>query len=138
MERLKQARIELDPDALAEDRAEAVDRALFDVSPGSILARKYEAATERAMYKALKEYRQVEADAAAGRESSITPYTIKQSEPVGLNYQETEDEEPEDELEESTDPESADFEGSGTTFLNISIGRAPEIEPKPTEQIDAG
>ncbi len=48
MARLKDVRINLDPRAIEQDRAEAVDRALFDNSKEAILARKYEAATERA------------------------------------------------------------------------------------------
>ncbi len=43
----------LDLGDLARDRAEAADRALFDPSQEAILARRYEAANERAMYKAL-------------------------------------------------------------------------------------
>ena len=45
----------------ARDRAGARDRALFDPSKEAILARKYEAATERAMYRAIREFREVEA-----------------------------------------------------------------------------
>jgi hypothetical protein len=49
---------------VAIDRAEAADRAMFDTSKEAILARKYEAACERAMYKALKELRELRAEAA--------------------------------------------------------------------------
>jgi hypothetical protein len=49
---------------IAIDRAEAADRAMFDTSKEGILARKYEAACERAMYKALKELREMQADSA--------------------------------------------------------------------------
>ena len=38
-----------------------------------ILARKYEGATDRAMYKALKEFKEVEAAAKKLRESDATP-----------------------------------------------------------------
>ena len=38
-----------------------------------ILARRYEGATERAMYKALKEFREVEAAAQKLRDSEATP-----------------------------------------------------------------
>ncbi len=61
VDRLKAARASFDHERLALDRAEAPDRALFDPSPEMTLARKYEAATERAMYKALKEFHQAEA-----------------------------------------------------------------------------
>jgi hypothetical protein len=46
-----------------------VERAVFDPSPQAVLARKYAAAAERGFYKALKELRLVEAEAAARRES---------------------------------------------------------------------
>jgi hypothetical protein len=58
--RLHEARAALDPEAIGRDRLEAPDRALFDPSPELILARKYEAATERALYKALKEFQAAE------------------------------------------------------------------------------
>ena len=95
--RLKEARAALDPGAIARDRAEAVDRALFDPSPEMILARKYEAATERALYKALKELRQVEAEAAERRESTITVETDETCDPMALNLETAEDETSEDE-----------------------------------------
>jgi hypothetical protein len=47
---------------VAIDRAEAADRAMFDDSKEGILARKYEAACERAMYKALKELKAMQAE----------------------------------------------------------------------------
>ncbi len=53
----------LDLVAIAADRLEAPDRALFDHSPESNLARRYEAAAERGLYRALRELRQVEAEA---------------------------------------------------------------------------
>jgi hypothetical protein len=46
-------------------RVEAGRRAMFDTSRESILARKYEAAAERGLYRALKELRQVEKAAKA-------------------------------------------------------------------------
>ncbi len=45
-------------------RAGAADRALFDESREAILARKYEAATERSLFRTLREFREVEAAAA--------------------------------------------------------------------------
>ena len=64
--RLQEVRIALDPDSIERDRLEAPDRALFDPSREMILARKYEGATDRAMYKALKEFKEVEAAAKTG------------------------------------------------------------------------
>ena len=62
LERLKPT---LDQDRIAKDRAEAAARALFDASPASVLARKYEAATERSFYRALRELRQLDAPASS-------------------------------------------------------------------------
>ncbi len=58
-------RAAIDERTIALDRAGAPDRALFDPSKEATLARKYEAAAERGMYRALKEFREVEAEAAA-------------------------------------------------------------------------
>jgi hypothetical protein len=69
IERLRARRDELDPAAVAQDRAEAGDRALFDPSPEAVLFRKYEAALRRSLYRALKEFRELEAAAAAAREA---------------------------------------------------------------------
>jgi hypothetical protein len=107
VERLKEVRARIDHEALAADRAEAVDRALFDPSPEAILARKYEAAAERALYKALKELRQVEAEAAEVRESDITVETDETCEPLASNLEESEEQATEDDSEPSPDPEMA-------------------------------
>ena len=56
----------LDLDTIERDRAGAAGRSAFDPSKEAILARRYEAAAERAVYKALNELRRVEAEAAAG------------------------------------------------------------------------
>ena len=60
-------------DRAAADRARAGanDRALFDTLPDSILARKYEAATERSLFRTLRELREVEAEAAAKVEEAV-------------------------------------------------------------------
>jgi len=62
--KLEAHRETLDHGAIAADRAGAADRALFDPSKEATLARKYEAAAEREMHRALKELRAVEAEAA--------------------------------------------------------------------------
>ena len=62
--KLEAHRATLDLGAIAADRARAADRALFDPSKAAELARKYEAAAERGMYRALKEMRAIEAEAA--------------------------------------------------------------------------
>jgi len=57
---LKICREGLDLEGFEQDREEAGQRALFDLSKAAILARRYEAAAERGMFRALKELRQVE------------------------------------------------------------------------------
>jgi hypothetical protein len=100
VERLKARREELDPEAVAQDRAEAGDRALFDPSPEAVLFRKYEAALRRSLYRALREFRELEAAAAAreaeaeavreaeaaaveAREPDVTPKEESVCEPLG-------------------------------------------------------
>jgi hypothetical protein len=61
--RLTALREAIDEQAVAIDRAEAPERAVFDTSKDSILARKYEAAAERGFYRALRELREVEVEA---------------------------------------------------------------------------
>jgi len=61
---LRSCREALDLESFEQDRAEAGRRALFDMSKPAILARRYEAAAERGMFRALKELRQVETEAA--------------------------------------------------------------------------
>lgn len=55
----------LDHDTIDQDRAEAGDRALFDPSKEAARARRYESEARRGFFKALQEFRAVEAEAAA-------------------------------------------------------------------------
>ncbi len=73
----------LDVEAIVRDREEAGDRALFDPSKEAILARKYEAASERAMYRALRELREVEADAAARPSPKTGPAKVEEARAMG-------------------------------------------------------
>jgi hypothetical protein len=52
----------LDLEAFDLDRAGAADRALFDPSKEATLARRYESEARRGFFRALKEFRQVEAE----------------------------------------------------------------------------
>ncbi|WP_435016024.1 hypothetical protein TA3x_003583 [Tundrisphaera sp. TA3] len=61
---LRELRVLVDDEGEAADRAEAGDRALFDPSPEGQLARRYEAAAERTLFRALREFHQVEQRAA--------------------------------------------------------------------------
>ena len=62
---LEEHRKTLDFELIELDRAEAGDRALFDASKPACLARRYRADAERGFFKAMKEFRQVEAEAMA-------------------------------------------------------------------------
>ncbi len=57
----------LDLEAFDRDRAEAADRALFDPSKEATLARRYEAEARRGFFRALKEFREVEAEVEGAR-----------------------------------------------------------------------
>ena len=67
---LREHRATLDLASIAIDRAEAGERALFDASKEAVLARKYEGAAERGLYRALKEFREVEKAAPEAPEPS--------------------------------------------------------------------
>ena len=86
---LRELAATFDMEALAKDRAEAPTRALFDASPQSILARKYEAAAERGMYKALKELQALEARGQMTEASDETPGPEAGCVPLGLNFPRT-------------------------------------------------
>ena len=51
---LRTLRVTFDPESLAKDCAEAAQRAIFDASKEATLARKYEAAAERGLYRAFE------------------------------------------------------------------------------------
>jgi hypothetical protein len=63
----------LDFEMIELDRAEAGDRALFDPSKEATLARRYLSEAQRAFFRALKEFRQAEAEFAERAESAPTP-----------------------------------------------------------------
>lgn len=74
VQRLLGVRDALDPRSIEQDRLEASSRCLFDLQPAMNQVRKYEAATERNMYKALKEFRSMEAELkASGVRDEMTP-----------------------------------------------------------------
>jgi hypothetical protein len=58
--RLSALREAIDVEAVALDRADAPFRAMFEPSKDAILARKYEAAVERSLYRALQEFREAQ------------------------------------------------------------------------------
>ena len=63
----------LDFERIELDRAEAGLRAQFDSSKQATLARRYESEAHRLFYKALKEFRKIEAEATAKPEPVLTP-----------------------------------------------------------------
>ncbi len=65
----------IDTRSIAIRRAGAADRALFDPSKEAILARKYEAATERALFRILREIRDSR-DIVAEPEPAAEPETV--------------------------------------------------------------
>ena len=60
--KLRAARELIDFAALEQDRLEATDRALFDPSPAAKLARGYESATERNLFKTLRTIKELESE----------------------------------------------------------------------------
>ncbi|WP_435006053.1 hypothetical protein P12x_003728 [Tundrisphaera lichenicola] len=60
--RLQALRRSIDVEAIERDRLEASERALFDPSKEATLGRKYEAATERSLFRTLREIRETEVD----------------------------------------------------------------------------
>ena len=80
VEALEAHRETLDFETIALDRAEAGELARFDASKEATLARRYDSDAERNFYKALKEFREVEAESAAQAGALTTP--TGPSEPV--------------------------------------------------------
>ena len=74
--RLESLKGTLDLRAIALDRSEAGRRATFDPGKDAILARRYEAAAERSMYRALGELRQLNAEAQTRGIEPIEPSSL--------------------------------------------------------------
>jgi hypothetical protein len=72
----------LDFETLAIDRAEAGIRAWFDPSKPAALARRYESEANRGFFKALQEFRRVEAEFEAEAEAEVTPAISSTARPV--------------------------------------------------------
>jgi hypothetical protein len=70
---LEEHRLTLDFETIELDRAEAGERALFNTSKEAILARRYDSEAQRNYFKALKEFRQVEAECIERAASDPTP-----------------------------------------------------------------
>ena len=74
--RLREYRVKMDTSAVDAQRALAPEIALFDPSKEAVLARKYEAATERGLYRAIRELRQVELEADMTQVEQTEPEPI--------------------------------------------------------------
>ncbi len=111
-------------DLAAAERARlgAADRALFDASPEAILARKYEAATERSLFRTLREFREAEAVAP---EVEATPGPAETCEDLGSSLPEM-----------SAGPTAESVEVGSDPGLPIS-GPVPGV-PGPAEGRDGG
>ncbi len=77
--RLEDHRATLDLETIALSREESPQRALFDPGHSATLARKYEANAERAMYKALKELREIRLEARTARPIARNPLGTPES-----------------------------------------------------------
>ena len=73
VEALLDHRETFDLEAIDDDRAGASGRAIFDAGKAATLARRYEAAAERGVYRALRELREIEAGAEPPREVPTAP-----------------------------------------------------------------
>ena len=76
---LTRDRAAIDLDAIERDRLEAADRALFDPSPAATLARRYDLATERGLFRALRMVAELEA--AQADEAEIEPDDVIEAAP---------------------------------------------------------
>ncbi len=85
---LEDERATLDTSAIALDRAEARDRALFDPSKAATLARRYESESRRCFFRTLHEFRQVEADSVDSADSAEEPCATESDGPVA-SFRET-------------------------------------------------
>ncbi len=84
---LEEHRATLDHEAVALDRRDAADVALFDPSREAALARRYEAEARRGFFRALREFRKAEAEADARSddeaEDEAAPTPDAEAAPVG-------------------------------------------------------
>jgi hypothetical protein len=80
VEALRDLRGTLDLSAIEADRAGAAARAIFDPSKEATLARKYEAAAERGLFRTLREIREIENDPAVDPGPPIEPPPVAEPE----------------------------------------------------------
>ena len=83
---LEDHRETLDFEAIELDRAQAGTRALFDDSKQATRARRYESEASRGFFKALKELREVEAQAAEEKAASAKPDPKTSCDPLASSW----------------------------------------------------
>jgi hypothetical protein len=117
---LRDCREGLDLEAFAQDREESPRRALFDASKPAVLARRYEAANERGLFRALKELQKVEKEAASSPQPSPA-YPIR---PLG-SFLPASEATPEPSDEPEADADKLPTEGLPTA--SPSFSRSPQV-----------
>jgi hypothetical protein len=122
---LKALRESLDLEGLELDRSEAPQRTMFDPSREATLARKYEAAAERGLFRTLREYREVQAETPPPKPEPGEP---EPPEELGSSLPKPPEEEIEEEDVDETAPEAP-------PEAIIQALEAPEIDPE-AEWID--
>jgi hypothetical protein len=101
---LQEHRATIDLEAFELDRAEAGERARFDTSPEAKLARRYAADAQRNYFKALNEFRRVEAESLARAEADPIPPTTLEAIDAPGSTREMDEPEPTEPVEEPFEP----------------------------------
>ena len=123
---LEAHRASLDHDAFEQDRVEAPVMALFDPSKEATLARRYESEASRGFYKALKEFRQAEAEflereqAAESAPAASPPASLGSSREMAAASDRTPPRDP------WATPSSGFATANGPDGGLLSVGRAPK------------
>ncbi len=117
----------LDFELIAIDRAEAGARALFDSSKEATLARRYESENHRGFYKALKEFRIVEAEFKARAElAPIPPEPLRTEARLGSSRETAPPPVREPSRAVPTAPPAEIPVVKGTNGQPLSVGRPPK------------
>ena len=119
---LEAHRATIDLESFEQDRAEAGERALFDTSPEAKLARRYAAEAQRNYFKALNEFRRVEAESLERLEADPTP-------PPGVEMVEAPGSSREVDEDEPVGPGDRPFEARWTPILGDPAGEIGPISP---------
>ena len=124
VEALRELLETFDLDEITRDRAESADRALFDPSKEGILARRYEAAAERALYKALDQLKQAKPDQVPDPAEPVEPV-----EPADLPPA------PDFEAPEDSPEETEDQEAKEVTSALGSFGKSADGPTRPPVKV---